>query len=268
MGAMPVVNLTKLHFGEEPVISGERGSGTVFFEGCSLGCIFCQNHEISRGYTNKGKEVTVEELSEMFLSLQKMGAHNINLVTFMHFAPSVREALVIAKQNGLTIPVAANISGYENPETLKSLEGLIDIYMPDFKFWDKKLSLELAHASNYSDCAKLAIAEMFSQVGEAVIADDGLMKKGLIVRHLMLPGKLFDSKKIIDYLTDTYGDKIYISLMNQYTPMPGAQGYLSNKLKIEHYESMCEYLMVKEQNNAFVQDSDASGTDLIPDFLK
>ena len=211
-GSIPRVNLYKLHFGEEPVISGESGSGTVFFEGCSLGCVFCQNYQISRGRAKGGEEADAQRLSAIFLELQSMGASNINLVTFMHFAPTVKEALIDAKNSGLKIPVAANISGYEEVSTLKLLDGLIDIYMPDFKFWDGKLSASLAAAPDYREKAVAAIAEMFRQTGPAAV-ENGLMVRGTLVRHLMLPGKLFDSKKIIDHLTDTYGNDIYISLM-------------------------------------------------------
>ena len=264
-GSIPRVNLYKLHFGEEPVISGESGSGTVFFEGCSLGCVFCQNYQISRGRAKGGEEADAQRLSAIFLELQSMGASNINLVTFMHFAPTVKEALIDAKNSGLKIPVAANISGYEEVSTLKLLDGLIDIYMPDFKFWDGKLSASLAAAPDYREKAVAAIAEMFRQTGPAAV-ENGLMVKGTLVRHLMLPGKLFDSKKIIDHLTDTYGNDIYISLMSQYTPMPGADGFLSRTLDPRHYESMVDYLAGKDQINAFVQSMGSIGKETIPDF--
>lgn len=264
-GSIPRVNLYKLHFGEEPVISGESGSGTVFFEGCSLGCVFCQNYQISRGRAKGGEEADAQRLSAIFLELQSMGASNINLVTFMHFAPTVKEALIDAKNSGLKIPVAANISGYEEVSTLKLLDGLIDIYMPDFKFWDGKLSASLAAAPDYREKAVAAIAEMFRQTGPAAV-ENGLMVKGTLVRHLMLPGKLFDSKKIIDHLTDTYGNDIYISLMSQYTPMPGAEGFLARTLDPRHYESMVDYLAGKDQINAFVQSMGSIGKETIPDF--
>lgn len=264
-GSIPRVNIYKLHFGEEPVITGEGGSGTVFFEGCSLGCVFCQNYQISRGTASGGEEADASHLSEIFLELQAMGASNINLVTFMHFAPTVREALIRARSSGLKIPVAANISGYEEVSSLKLLEGLIDVYMPDFKFWDSKLSAALAKAPDYREKAVAALAEIYRQTGPAVIKN-GLLVKGTLVRHLMLPGKLFDSKKIIDHLTETYGNNIYISLMSQYTPMPGAEGFLARTLDPRHYESMVDYLAGKDQINAFVQSMDSIGKETIPDF--
>lgn len=282
-----VVNLAKLHFGEEPVISGNSGSGTVFFSGCNLGCIFCQNYEISHintvsdtGSRQKpkpiGNEVTASELSDIFISLQNQGANNINLVTPMHFAPGIREALLLAKPH-LTIPVIVNTGGYDSVSTLKLLDGLVDIYMPDFKFFSLATSNETTRgASNYPDICKAAISEMFRQTGPISLGSDGMLKKGLVVRHLMLPGKLFESRHILDYLTSTYGDDIYISLMNQYTPMPvleklSAQGtdvpdYLFRKLNPAHYDSLINYLCDLNQTNAFVQDSDASGTEMIPDF--
>ncbi|MCQ2515555.1 MAG: radical SAM protein [Saccharofermentans sp.] len=271
MGDIPVVNLCMLHFGEEPIITGTRGSGTVFFEGCSLGCCFCQNFSVSRGATGCGKTMSPDELAQAFLSLQSQGAHNINLVTPGHFIPSVAEAIKIAKNTGLTIPVAVNSGGYESVESLKLLDGLVDIYMPDLKFYSNKLSKELCNAPDYYEVACKAIAEMYRQVGPAVIGEDGLMKRGLIVRHLMLPGQLFDTKKVLDYLCTTYGNNIYISLMNQYTPFEykypqmKLPEFMKRKVPAGHYNAASEYLMLLDQENAFLQD-DASGDELLPEF--
>ena len=277
MGALPVVNLYMLHHGEEPPISGTlgtedtRGSGTVFFEGCSLKCIFCQNSKISGGPTGKGEEADAERLSDIYLELQEKGAYNINLVTPMHFAPVVADSIRIAKGTGLTIPVAVNTGGYEEVSTLKLFDGLVDIYMPDFKVWDPKLSRQVLRADDYRAKAMEAVREMFRQTGPAKIDDKtGLMTKGLIVRHLMLPGKLFDTKKILDFLTSEFGNDIYISLMSQYTPMPhltkDAPDFLKRTVPSGHYDSAVDYLIDKDQTNAFVQDSSSQGDLLIPDF--
>lgn len=275
MGPDALINTTMLHYGEEPVISGSRGSGAVFFEGCSLGCIFCQNYRISRGRTGRGQIYTAEEMARLFLNLQEQGAHNINLVTGMHFAPSVIEAAAIARDMGLTLPIAANCSGYESVETLKLLAGTVDIYLPDFKFWDEKLSYELCGARDYREKCISAIEEMFRQTGSPVSGSDGTLTRGVIVRHLMLPGKLFDTRKILDHLALTYGNEIYISLMNQYTPMPQleeeplrstAPAYLRRRLNPGHYATAADYLSLLGQTNCFIQEGDASGDEMIPDF--
>ena len=204
MGAVPVVNLYGLHYGEEPVISGKSGSGTVFFEGCNLGCVFCQNHLISRGVTGKGEVCSVERLAEIFLELKEMGANNINLVTPMHFAPDVAEAVKRAKDEGLGIPVALNVSGYDLVETLQLFEGLADIYLTDFKFYSSDLSEMICGAKDYREVAQAALDEMLRQTGDPVFGDDGMLRSGVIVRHLMLPGKLFDTKKVLDLLLESF----------------------------------------------------------------
>ncbi|MBR3533035.1 MAG: radical SAM protein [Clostridiales bacterium] len=271
MGAVPAVNLAMLHHGEEPVISGTQGSGAVFFEGCSLKCSFCQNYDIARGPTGRGRLCSAEDLSSLFLDLQAQGAHNINLVTGGHFIPTIAAALIFARGKGLIIPAVWNSGGYESVESLKMLDGLIDIYMPDMKFFSPRLSADLAAAPDYFDVCSEAIDEMYRQTGPAVITEDGLMKRGMIVRHLMLPGQLFDTKKILDHLCSRYGNNIYISLMNQYTPfeykypsmkLPPA---LKRKLPQSHYEAAADYLASLGQFNAFVQE-DASGDELLPDF--
>ena len=263
----PVVNLIKLHFGEEPVISGTNGSGTVFFEGCSLGCVFCQNYSISRGPTGRGTSMDSASLCDAYLKLQDEGANNINLVTPLHFAPSVADSIAKAKSSGLKIPVAVNCSGYDLVSTLKLLDGLVDIYMPDMKYFSSKLSSEYSHATDYFSVCAGAIDEMVRQTGDVVLGDDGLLKKGVIVRHLMLPGALFDSKHVIDYLTSRYGNRIYISLMSQYTPMPSATGKLKERPTQRACESLADYLASKGQDKAFVQEYDSSGKEMIPDFL-
>ena len=262
----PLVNLIKLHYGEEPIVSGTSGSGTVFFEGCSLGCVFCQNYLISRGPTGHGMKMDKDSLAEAYLKLQDQGANNINLVTPMHFAPVVADSIAKAKSLGLAIPVAVNCSGYELVSTLKLFDGLIDVYMPDMKYFSSKLSSEYSHAPDYFSVCASAIDEMVRQTGDAVLGEDGLIKKGIIVRHLILPGGLFDSKHILDYLTSRYGNRIYISLMSQYTPMPGATGKLKERPSQRTCGSLADYLASKGQENAFVQEYDSDGKETIPDF--
>lgn len=266
MPDVPVVNIYKLHYGEEPIISGTNGSGTVFFEGCSLGCVFCQNYSISRGLTGHGTKMDSHELAKAYLKLQSEGANNINLVTPMHFAPAVAESIAIAKSEGLTLPVAVNCSGYDLVSTVKLFDGLVDIYMPDMKFFSPKLSSEYSKAPDYFSICCSAIDEMVRQTGDIVMGSDGLIKKGVIVRHLILPGGLFDSKHIIDYLTSRYGNRIFISLMSQYTPMPSCTGKLAGKPSKRTCDTLAEYLASTGQTNAFIQEYESSGNEMIPDF--
>lgn len=266
MPAYPLVNLIKLHYGEEPVISGKTGSGTVFFEGCSLGCIFCQNYSISRGPTGFGTKMDSKSLSDSYLKLQDQGACNINLVTPMHFAPVVADSIALAKSSGLKIPVAVNCSGYDLVSTLRLFDGLVDIYMPDMKYFSSKFSSEYSHAPDYFSVCCSAIDEMVRQTGSLVLGSDGLLKKGVIVRHLILPGGLFDSKHVIDYLTSRYGNRIYISLMSQYTPMPSCTGRLAEKPSKRTCDTLADYLASKGQENAFIQEYESSGNEMIPDF--
>ena len=264
VGYDPVVNLYKLHYGEEPIISGTRGSGTVFFSGCNLGCIFCQNNSISS--TGNGTVYSPLELSKIYSDLESQGAHNINLVTPMHFAPAIAESL---KASSLNIPVAVNTGGYDSVDSLKLLDGLIDIYMPDFKFWSSSLASKLCKAPNYKEVAMAAIDEMYRQVGPVVLDDDGMLRKGLIVRHLAMPGQLFDSKHILEYLCEKYSNNIYISLMSQYTPMPHLKDcpdFLYKTLNPEHYDRLNDLLCDLGQERAFVQDTSSIGSEMIPDF--
>ena len=266
MPGFPVVNLIKLHYGEEPIISGVKGSGTVFFEGCSLGCVFCQNYTISRGPTGSGMKMDSSSLADAYLKLQDDGANNINLVTPMHFAPAVADSITIAKTRGLGIPVAVNCSGYDLVSTLKLFDGLVDIYMPDMKYFSPKFSSEYSNAKDYFTVCCQAIDEMVRQTGDIVMGDDGLIKKGVIVRHLILPGGLFDSKHVLDYLTSRYGNRIFISLMSQYTPMPACTGKLKERPSKRTCESLADYLASKGQTNAFIQEYESSGNEMIPDF--
>ena len=266
MSAHLMVAKAYKHMWEEPCITGPSGSGTVFFSGCNLGCLFCQNHEIS--HEHKGLEITASVLSESFLKLQSENASNINLVTGVCHIPLIVNALIMARDNGLTIPVVYNSSGYESVESLKLLEGLIDIYMPDFKYMSSELSLEYSKASDYPDVAKKAMAEMYSQTGPAVISEDGLMKKGVLVRHLVLPGGVSDSKKVLRYLHETYGDNILISIMNQYTPMPSVACHklLSRKVTPEEYARVIEFADKIGIEKGFVQEGEAVSESFIPSW--
>ena len=258
-----------LHFWEEPCISGKEGSGTVFFSGCSLHCVFCQNETIANGTV--GKVITIERLAEIFLELQEQGANNINLVTPGHFIPQIKEALLLAKKRGLTLPVVYNTSSYESVEALKSLDGLIDIYLPDFKYMSSELSGKYSHAADYAKVAKAAIAEMVRQTGEPVFdenGEDGLLKKGTIVRHLTLPGCMEDSKEILKYLHDTYKEQIYISIMNQFTPLENVAKFteLNRKITDEEYEELIDYAIEIGIEQGFIQEGETAEESFIPDF--
>lgn len=257
-----------LHFWEEPCLSGTNGSGTVFFSGCNLRCIYCQNHTIAQGQT--GKEINIERLSEIFLELQDKKAHNINLVTPTHFVPQIIKALQNAKDNGLTIPVVYNTSGYEKVETLKRLEGLIDIYLPDLKYHDPAISNRFSKADNYFVKAASALDEMLRQTGKPVFVngEDSLMLKGVIVRHLLLPGCEEDSRYLLHYLHQTYKNDIYVSIMNQYTPMPQAASIpsLNRKISSEEYEKIVDYAIRIGIENGFIQEGDTASESFIPAF--
>lgn len=260
-----------LHMWEEPCISGNReeekmpGSGTIFFSGCSLRCVFCQNYKIAEN--RYGEEITEKRLAEIMLELQEQGAANINLVTPTHYLPSIIDALKMAKEH-LHIPVLYNTGGYEKVETLRSLEGLVDIFLPDFKYMDEKLSSRYSHADNYPEYAKRALAEMVRQTGAPVLDESGMMKKGVIVRHLMLPGQLLDSKRVIRYLYETYGDQIYISIMNQYTPLPWVEAYpeLNRKVSKKSYEKLVNFAVELGITQAYIQEGETAEDSFIPDF--
>ena len=255
-----------LHMWEEPCISGKEGSGAVFFSGCSLGCAFCQNRTISKGQS--GKVITVEHLAELFLDLQAQKANNINLVTAGHFLPQVREALILAKEQGLTIPVVYNSSGYEKAEMLRYLEGLVDIYLPDLKYLEADLAGKYSHAKDYPEVAMKALEEMVRQVRTPEFDERGMMKKGVIVRHLLLPGHVRNSKKVLEYLYGTYGDQIYISLMNQYTPMPAMKDdpQLSRKVTDREYDRLLDHAISFGVTNCFIQEGETAKESFIPEF--
>ncbi|MCI6536325.1 radical SAM protein [uncultured Eubacterium sp.] len=312
-----------LHMWEEPCISGDAGSGAVFFSGCTLGCVFCQNHSIAAG--SVGKTIPTERLAEIFLELQEQKAWNINLVTAGHFAPQVAAALELAKDRGLHIPIVYNTSGYEKVETLRMFDGLVDIYLPDFKYLSSELAGAYSHAEDYPQVAKSALQEMVRQVGSArfeivsgtnsgeitselsadVAYSDGThnasaekspedenadflknmedrfedsdsennvlekMLRGVVVRHLVLPGQTEESKKVICYLYETYGDQIYISIMNQYTPMPGIETRypeLGRKITPQEYDEVVDYAIEIGVENGFIQDGETAEESFIPAF--
>lgn len=262
-----VVARAALHMWEEPCISGEEGSGTVFFSGCALGCVYCQNSSISKGMA--GKVITIERLAEIFLELQNKGANNINLVTPSHYVPHIIEALDISRKKGLTIPIVYNCSGYEKIETLKLLEGYVDIYLPDFKYMADEPAMKYSNCKNYFIVAAKALEEMVRQVKEAKFDERGMMQKGVIVRRLALPGYLEDSKRIIKYLYETYGDKIYISIMNQYTPITkNIADYpeLNRKITEEEYNELVDYAIDLGVENGFIQEGETALESFIPEF--
>jgi len=261
-----IVARAALHMWEEPCISGKEGSGTVFFSGCALRCVYCQNSKIAKGLA--GKTITIERLAEIFLELQDKGANNINLVTPSHYAPHIIEALKISRKQGLSLPVVYNCSGYEKVETLKLLEGYIDIYLPDFKYISAEPAEKYSNCKNYFRIAAEAIKEMVRQVKEARFDERGIMQKGVIVRHLILPGYLEDSKKIIKYLYETYGDRIFISIMNQYTPITKNMVYpeLNRKITEEEYEKLVDYAIEIGVENGFIQEGDTALESFIPEF--
>lgn len=274
------------HAWEEPCISGTEGSGTVFFSGCNLRCVYCQNHKIAAG--RMGQRMSVQDLSAAFLSLQGKGCHNINLVTPSHYVPQIREALCRAR---LSVPVVYNTSSYECVQSLRQMEGLVDIYLADLKYLDKSLAKKYSHAEDYPETAKAAIAEMVRQVGGITYVledekkengraesrlirnameypDGALMKQGVIVRHLLLPGQTEEAKHVLRYLYETYGDTIAISILNQYTPLPHVAAYpeLNRQVTDEEYEEVVSYALDLGIAHGFLQEGQAAGESFIPDF--
>lgn len=252
-----------LHMWEEPIISGDNGSGTIFFSYCNLGCVYCQNYDIS--INNIGEEITIERLRDIFIELQDMKANNINLVTPTHYIPLIKDSIILAKEKGLSIPIVYNTSGYEKESSLKLLGGLIDIYMPDFKYYDNSLG-KYSNVSNYFDVVTKSIEEMYREVGKPVY-NDKILVKGVIVRHLVLPGHIEDSKKIIKYLYDKYGDNIILSIMNQYTPVRKCKyKELNRRVSSSEYEEVVDYAYDIGVRNAFIQDEDSISESFIPKF--
>lgn len=256
-----------LHMWEEPCISGNRGSGAVFFSGCPLRCVYCQNYDIA--HTQVGMEISEERLGEIFLELKEKGAANINLVTPTHYTPQIIRAVKKARKEGMNLPVVYNCSGYEKVETLKMLEGIVDIYLTDFKYMEKQWAEKYSKAPDYPERAKEALAEMVSQTGRAEFDSEGMMKSGVIVRHLLLPGHVKNAKAVVKYVFETYGDQVYLSLMNQYTPLPQVKKdfpELNRKVTKKEYERFLSYVLDLGVENAFIQEGETAKESFIPMF--
>lgn len=255
-----------LHYWEEPCISGKKGSGAVFFSGCSLHCVFCQNREISDG--KAGKVISKERLSDIFMELADKGANNINLVTPGQYIPDIVWAVNDAKSRGMKLPIIYNTSGYENVTELKLLEGIVDVYLPDFKYMDSTLSARYSRAKDYPSVAKQALSEMVRQQPDVVIDDaTGLIQKGVIVRQLLLPGHVNDAKAVLKYLYDTYHDHVYISMMSQFTPI-ALKDYpeINRTVTRREYERLVDYALEIGITNAFIQEGDVAKDSFIPAF--
>ena len=261
------IALANLHYFEEPCISGENGSGTVFFSGCNLNCKYCQNYKISQELL--GKEISIEELAEEFLKLQNMNANNINLVTGVMYVPKIIDAIKIAKEKGLNIPIVYNSSGYESVETIKLLDGYIDVYLPDLKYCDNELGIKYSGIKNYFENATNAIKEMYKQVGEADFDENGIIKKGIIIRHLVLPNNIENSKNALKWIKETFGNKILVSIMAQYFPTNKAKDIteLNRKLTQEEYDEIEQFVFDLELDG-YMQDLEENEEQYVPDFEK
>lgn len=255
-----------LHFWEEPCISGKNGSGAVFFSGCPLGCVYCQNSSIARAKV--GKVISEERLGQIFLELQEKGAHNINLVTPTHYTREIIRAAAKARQKGLALPIVYNCGGYEKAETLRMLEGTADIYLTDFKYMEKEPAARYSRAPDYPEIARAALKEMVRQTGPAVFDSEGMMKRGVIVRHLLLPGHVKNAKAVVKYVYETYGNQVYLSLMNQYTPLSRVKEFpeINRKVTRREYERLLSYAMELGVENAFIQEGETAAESFIPMF--
>lgn len=261
-----IISSYTAHHGEEPVFSGTKGSGTIFFSYCSLSCVFCQNYEISQNHL--GHKASKEELADIMIILQKQGCHNINLVSPTHFMPQILESIKMAKSKGLNIPILYNSNGYDSIELLQNLDGVIDIYMPDFKYFDNEIAMNYSNANNYEETAKNAIKEMYRQVGALVVDENERAQKGLLVRHLVLPNNIFDSKKVLDFLS-TISLDLWISIMSQYSPQYKAKHYpeIDAAISSNEYNEIVEYAKGLGFNNLLIQDM-SSSEEYLPDFKK
>ena len=258
--------LSSLHYYEEPCISGENGSGTVFFSNCNLNCKYCQNYKISQ--LGKGKYITIEELADIFISQQKNKANNINLVTPTIYVEQIIEAIKIAKKNGLTIPIIYNSNGYENTETIKLLNGYVDVYLPDLKYADNTLAKKYSNIDNYFEIATNAIKEMYNQVGAPILDENGIIKKGLIIRHLVLPNYIDNSKKVLKWIKENIDSNVYVSIMAQYFPtyLAKEDEYINRKLTKEEYEDIENFVYELNFENGYVQDLGEHEEEYVPNF--
>ncbi len=260
------IALVSLHLWEEPCLVGSRGAGTVFFSGCNLRCIFCQNHEIS--HEGKGREVTTERLAEIFLEQQQRGAATLDLVTPTHYVPQILEALQLAKAAGFALPVVYNSNAYETVETVESLRGNVDIFLPDLKYLEEASAERYSKARDYFPVAAAAIQAMVDLVGAPVFRSDGSLQKGVLVRHMILPGHRKESMRIVDWLWKTFGNRIYLSLMNQYTPMYRAEEYpeIHRRLTTFEYDSVVDHALELGITNCYIQEGKTASAKFIPEF--
>lgn len=260
------IALVSTHNFEEPCISGNNGSGTVFFSNCNLNCVFCQNYEISQ--LGNGKEITIEELAQIFLSQQEKKVENINLVTPTMYVYQIIEAIKIARKNGLNIPIVYNSNGYENVGTIKALKGYIDIYLPDLKYSNDEIAYKYSNIRNYFRNATLAIQEMYNQVGIPVLNDNGIMVKGLMIRHLILPNNIENSRNVLRWIKENMDNNIYVSIMAQYFPTHRASEFpdINRKLSSEEYNEIVDYLYSLDLNNGYVQELGEHEEEYVPDF--
>lgn len=258
--------MASIHNFEEPCISGENGSGTVFFSNCNMNCVFCQNYKISQ--QGLGREISIEELAEIFIDEQNKNAENINLVTPTMYVYHIIEAIKIAKNKGLKIPIVYNSNGYENVETIKKLDGYIDIYLPDLKYYDDDLAFKYSGVKNYFENATSAIKEMYNQVGSPVLDENGMMKKGLIIRHLVLPNNLQNSKDVLKWINDNIDKNVFVSVMAQYFPTNRAKEFpeINRKLTKEEYEEIENYLYSLDLDNGYIQELGEHEEEYVPDF--
>lgn len=256
-----------LHHGEEPPISGTKGSGTIFFAGCNLHCVFCQNYQISQEFKkSQMQSYSVEELAEAMLKLQHHGAHNINFVSPSHMIYQMADAIVLAKKQGLSLPVVYNSNAYDSVDALKEIKGLVDIFLPDLKYMDNLLGKSYSNVKDYVEVVPAVIAEMYNQVGHLVLDSNGIATKGILVRHLVLPGSLDNSKKCLDFLSD-FSPDIYVSLLSQYTPLYKAHHFpeINRSLRIDEYDEIMDYALSVGLENVFIQDLESNDLG-IPDF--
>ena len=258
--------MASIHNFEEPCISGENGSGTVFFSNCNMNCVFCQNYKISQ--QGLGREISIEELAEIFIDEQNKNAENINLVTPTMYVYHIIEAIKIVRNKGLKIPIVYNSNGYENVETIKKLKGYIDIYLPDLKYYDDDLAFKYSGVKNYFENATSAIKEMYNQVGSPVLDENGMMKKGLIIRHLVLPNNLQNSKDVLKWINDNIDKKVFVSVMAQYFPTNKAKDFpeINRKLTKEEYEEIENYLYSLDLDNGYIQELGEHEEEYVPDF--
>lgn len=264
VGNRPKVAKAFLHKWEEPCISGANGSGTIFFSGCNLKCVFCQNYNISQEYS--GKEISIEELSNIYIRLQQMGAHNINLVNPTHYVVQIKKSLEMS--SSLNIPVIYNTNAYETIDGLKTVEGLVDVYLPDFKYMEEGIAKKYSGAPNYFEAACTAIKEMYRQVGGPILDENGVVTRGLIIRHLILPGLAGESIRILDYIKNNLPDDIYISLMSQYTPFYRAENYpeINRRITRREYERVLNHFFKLGFENGYVQERESASCEYIPEF--